>query len=195
MNDDLVGPWPQPEGPDEIPTPHQRLRRAAAIAGGVVTAVVAAAILWHTWGPDRYAGAGYAPTPTVDQSAAPSVQTAGPLVIAPPASPSSSPFLRKPDLPVRVASPPGGQGRSIPSTPSPTVAPTPWPTPVLPPPPSGGPTPTPTPQPTPTPTPQPTSTPTPRPTPTPTPRPTPTPAPTPPHTPGPTPCPIPAPHC
>ena len=116
MNDDLVGSWPQLEAPEEGGTPRPPLRRAAAIAGAVVTAGVTATILWHTWGPDRYAGAGYSTAPTVDQSAPPAGQTAAPLVILPPSS-SASPLPRKPDLPVPVASPPGGQGRSITSTP------------------------------------------------------------------------------
>jgi len=73
MDDDVVGPWPPLEDAFEPPRPRSRGRRAAAWTGALAAASVSAAVLWHTWGPDRYADAGYSPTPNNVQSAAPSV--------------------------------------------------------------------------------------------------------------------------
>jgi len=177
MDDDVVGPWPPLEDAFEPSRQRSRGRRTAAWTGALAAASVSAAVLWHTWGPDRYADAGYSPTPNNVQSAAPSVNPlyapfSGIAVMTP------SPAARSTQAPVTPPPSTPGQHGSPSSPPQPTVAPTPVPTPrpspSLPPPPTA----TPTPAPTPTPTPAPTATPTPKPTPSPTPKPKPTPLPT-----------------
>src|SRR5579872_919674 len=109
MDDDLVGSHPQLEGPAEPPPPRSRLRRTAAWAGVLATAAVSAVILWHTWGPDRYAEAGYSPTPNGAVSAGPSVNPlyapfSGIAVATPPVSEHPTPGRVAPP-----PSPPGGR--------------------------------------------------------------------------------------
>ncbi|HVS41937.1 MAG TPA: hypothetical protein VMU20_06660 [Candidatus Dormibacteraeota bacterium] len=182
MDDDLGGPWPPLEGLAEPPRPRARVRRAAAWSGALVTAAVSAAVLWHTWGPDRYADAGYSPVQNSAQSAGPTVNPlyapfSGIAVMtpsppsAPPAPATVAPTASPRDTRSGSGSPPSPAQPTV----APTPAPTPWPTPSLPPPPTGSPTPAPTPTPTPAPTPGPTPSPTPKPTPRPTFRPTPQP--------------------